>query len=192
LAKELDGESRYGYRKVSSLSMDVQEGKGTSDELGGDPLKSWLDPDNVANVDLIDDSGTAQVHPELFCHTLVEECINGGVKLIKGTAMSVKTTDQDTHLIQYNNEGGQIMADRVVLCTGPWSGKVCKELFEIDVPIHELAGHSIVLRTSKLLPPLAIFASVQDKSRSSTTTPELFSRPDGTIYIAGENCESRK
>lgn len=192
MAKELDGESRYGYRKVSSLSMDVQEGNGKSDQLDSDPLKSWLDPNNVANVDLIDDSGTAQVHPEFFCHTLHKECIKGGVKLIKGRAMSVKTTDQGSHVIQYGNEGREIEADRVVLCTGPWSGKVAKELFDIDVPIHELAGHSIVLRTSNPLPPLAIFASVQDKSSSSTTTPELFSRPDGTIYIAGENCESRK
>lgn len=193
LAKELDGEKRYGYRKVSSLSMDVQSGKGRGTAVDAkDPLKSWLDPRNVSDVDLIDEEGTAQVHPEMFCHALLDECIKGGVRLVCGRAVSARRSDHDEHIVRYGHQGEEVVADNVVLCTGPWSGRVARDLYNIDIPIRELAGHSVVLQTSKPLPPLAIFASVKDTSQSSTTTPELFSRPDGTIYIAGENCELMK
>lgn len=192
LAEELNGENRFGYRKVSSLSMQVEKGRGqTSESSKTDLLKAWLDGKNVTKIEVIDDQGTAQVHPQLFCHTLLEECQKNGVCLIKGRANSVKKIEKGQ--LQVNLDDGQnVIVEKLAFCTGPWTGKVLKEMLNVDIPIYELAGHSIVLKTSKPLPPLALFATVLDKDDKSTITPELFSRPDGTIYIAGENCECEK
>ncbi|UZJ57225.1 hypothetical protein CBS101457_006545 [Exobasidium rhododendri] len=184
LAEKLDGARRFGYRKVSSLTLNVQKGCKKESQTSADPITSWMNPDNISEVDIMGEEGTAQVHPEQFCHALIEECQRKGVKVVSGRADSVKSTEEG-HSIYHSD--GVVDADVVVLCAGPWTGAAAKKLFNIYVPVQELAGHSVVLKTSKPVPPLAIFASVVDRKGRSTTTPELFSRPDGTIYIAGEN-----
>lgn len=174
--------------------MQVEKGKGNTSELSrDDPLKAWLDGKNVTEIDVIDDDqGTAQVHPELFCHTLLQECQKEGVRLLQGRVHLVMSKSEQGHFTVEIDNGQEIKADRLAFCTGPWTGKVLKDLFDVDIPIYELAGHSVVLKTSKPLPSLALFATVSDEKGKSTATPELFSRPDGTIYIAGENCECAK
>lgn len=190
LADELDGAQRYGYRKVPSLSMLVRRGQGDRSSSQADPLTAWTDGCNVSNVDVIDREGTAQLHPEQFCHALLEECQRAGVRLVRGRAEKVVSAG-DGHTVQHSG-GGEITCDNVVLCAGPWSSTAAKELLGVDVHVKELAGHSVVLRPKQPLPALAIFASVVDAENMSTETPELFSRPDGTIYVAGENCEWTK
>jgi glycine/D-amino acid oxidase-like deaminating enzyme len=189
LAEELEGSTQYGYRKTPSLTMNVQRGqRGWGEELPSDPVRSWLNADNVSDIDVVDEDGTAQVHPEQFCLTLLKECERDGVKVVTGRAESVEGTEGGPSRIHHSN--GTVTADSIVLCAGPWTGTLTRELFDILIPVTELAGHSVVLKTSRPIPPLAIFASVVDREGKSTTTPELFSRPDGTIYIAGENCMS--
>ena len=189
LADELDGAQRYGYRKVPSLSMNVRRGQGNRSSGQADPLTAWTDACNASSVDVLDREGTAQLHPEQFCHVLLEECKRAGVKLVRGRAEKVVRAG-DGHTVQHS--GGEITCDSVVLCTGPWSGTAANDLLGVNVDVKELAGHSVVLRPKQPLPALAIFASVVDVENRSTETPELFSRPDGTIYVAGENCEWTK
>lgn len=181
VARELDGPARYGYRKVASLSMHVATGLG--DGSSHSHSSSWVDANNVSDVSAIEEAqggGTAQLHPRLFCQVLLQECLSMGVQLRRARAESV----DGNHRVRLSN-GETIHSDAVVLCCGPWTGRVAKELWKIDVDVRDLAGHSLVIRTAGPIPPVAIFASLS--SKDATATPELFSRPDGTVYIAGEN-----
>ena len=75
-----------------------------------------------------------------------------------------------------------IEADAVVIAMGPWSALARRWLPVPDV--YGLKGHSIVLRPSAPVPAEALFADVQTEG-GLNDTPEIFPRPDGTVYLCG-------
>lgn len=195
LANQFDGQKRYGYRTMPSISMHIEAGKGKGKQrIKDDPLLNWMNGDNISDLELMeDDSGTAQVHPKLFCETIVEQCKKEGVSFVNGRAIGLlDKTEGYTYAIHVKDskalQSFSINAHKLVIAAGPWTKRVAKELLDVQIDIRDLPGHSIVLKTKGIvLPALAIFASAKDKKGSLTATPEIFTRPDGTIYIAGEN-----
>lgn len=150
----------------------------------------WLDSHNVTALrELGDEDTTAQVTPQLFVQTLWEECLKAGVKHVCGKAVgSNRTADGAVASLSVQTEAGDIsslVTDKILLAAGPWTGKVAQSVLGVKVPIQELAGHSIIYRPTEPLPAEAIFAAVKDDG--VTNGPEIFTRPDGTLYIAGEN-----
>lgn len=184
--------------------MHIAEGAGTSGarrqiEAAG-PVMNWMNADNIVDVDFIEDeSGTAQVHPRHFCETLLAECIRLGVEVVQDRAGRVERVAAGSGGSNSNNSKPTVAVvcdgdhrvdfDKLVLCAGPWTGQVAKQLLSLNLAVHELPGHSFVMTTKEPLPALAGFASATGRDGSVTTTPEWFTRPDGTIYIAGENCD---
>ena len=79
-------------------------------------------------------------------------------------------------------DGKEMEADAVVIAMGPWSALARRWLPVPDV--YGLKGHSIVLRPSAPVPAEAIFADVETEDGMSDT-PEIFPRPDGTVYLCG-------
>lgn len=175
--------------------MNVQKGKGTrSRDVREDPILNWLDAANVSNVEVMDDdSGTAQVHPLYFCQAILEQCREAGVKVIRGRAEKAKRRGRiggwQVEVRQGESTQTSVEADKLIIAAGPWTAQVAKTLLDVEVSIGDLPGHSLVIKTKDPIPAVAIFASVHDRSGKVTTSPELFTRPDGTVYVAGENCE---
>jgi glycine/D-amino acid oxidase-like deaminating enzyme len=55
--------------------------------------------------------------------------------------------------------------------------------------IHGLKGHSLVFRSGKPASPHALFVECEAKD-GSVDSPEVFPRPDGTIYVCGLSSEA--
>lgn len=169
--------------------------KPSSSEENADarPL-SWVDHNALKSIRMLsDEETTAQVDPLLFCQRLWQECVNAGVSLIKGRAE--KTTQSqdgqvDCLLVRVDDALEHVPLTELVLAAGPWTGRLAAELLphvttKTPVSIEELPGHSIIYQSPVPLPAEALFATMRDSH--ATTGPELFTRPDGTVYIAGEN-----
>jgi glycine/D-amino acid oxidase-like deaminating enzyme len=77
-------------------------------------------------------------------------------------------------------------ATRVLLSAGCWTPHVFNELFKdrysVDIPIQGLGGHSLVVKApSEVTTCHSVYTSMDAHS------PEMYSRPDGVIYVAGVN-----
>ncbi|CAO1614148.1 unnamed protein product [Parajaminaea phylloscopi] len=183
-----------------SLPEDFKQGSFAWNKDGdGHPTAlSWLNKDAISSVRMLSDEGTtAQLYPHDFCHRLWSECLKAGVQRVKGRAE--KTTQRGDGTVERlfvrladssSNEAATVPVDQLVLAAGPWTGKLAKELFptttaKVPVPITELPGHSIIYKAPHTLPAEAVFITMREAD--ATTGPECFTRPDGTIYIAGEN-----
>jgi len=203
LANELDGKKAYGYRRLTTLELCVRVNKESTNPLVdpifatrpelqrrsglGTPHTEWLRGPNFENLDLLAEEGensTAQLHPLHFTKTLFKKAQEGGVKYIKGQPES---WEEDSKYLKINTPNGlqNIVADTLVIAAGPWSSRVSKTLFNLELPIFNHPGHSILIRPTDTPPAFAVFAQVH--ASEVTETPEFFSRPDGHIYVAGEN-----
>ena len=69
-----------------------------------------------------------------------------------------------------------------MIAMGPWSGLARRWLPVPDVD--GLKGHSLVLRPSAPIPAEALFVDFEGADDTSDA-PELFPRPDGTVYLCG-------
>lgn len=90
-----------------------------------------------------------------------------------------------------------ISCTNLVICTGPWTSHVFKDLFpasRVSIPVSPLAGYSLVVRSPRYTleheretyggRSHAVFT---DHPLSCGFSPEVFSRRGGEIYIAGLN-----
>lgn len=73
------------------------------------------------------------------------------------------------------SDGEDLYADKVVVCMGPWSGKL-KFPNNERIPVKGSHVHSIVLKPNCVIPAQAIFAAML--TNSTTAEPEV------TIIIA--------
>lgn len=153
-----------------------------------------------------DEETTAQLHPYLFTRAIFQECLKLGVKYLRGCASS---WSREESILKLNvisasgREGGEteptssslsIPATSLIIAAGPWSKRVANDLLGISIPISYLPGHSLILQAppSSLRHAHAHSAFIEFRGKSQdlanmTQTPEVFLRPDGTIYVAGEN-----
>ncbi|KAI0267306.1 FAD dependent oxidoreductase [Gloeopeniophorella convolvens] len=139
---------------------------------------------------------TAQVHPRLFTRAMLK-LAGGRVRLVRGrvTALDVDagrvrgvryvdSVDADAEEQQY------LAADCVVLAAGAWSPRLLPGL-----PVYGTRGHSIVVRApaageERTVAPYVLFTNIalpaEGKRRAGrTVTPEIYPRPDATIYVCG-------
>lgn len=149
---------------------------------------------------------SAQVHPYLFTTSMLELAIQNGVEFIPGRVTSLEMIAERVTGVQYipvSVDGDASMefevktleADCIILAAGPWSPALLPSL-----PIAAVRGHSIIISppsppvsAAVTLSPHGLFTSIalpsptSDSSRLETTTvtPEIYPRPDSTIYVCG-------
>lgn len=149
--------------------------------------KPLEDARGIINHEMVsDEETTAQVEPYLFTVSILEVAQNNGVKVIKG---SVKEYANKSVTLE---SGEVIPADKLVLAAGPWTSSVFKTLFDSKarLPIEALPGYSLILRPTSMPSAHAAFTTIlgyDSVHNAMSGTPELFSRLDGTVYVAGEN-----
>ncbi len=73
-------------------------------------------------------------------------------------------------------------ADAVIICAGPWTGQVVKDLLGASagpgLNVEGSRAHSIVVRTKEPLTAHALFTSMT-LADGSAGEPEVYARPDG-------------
>lgn len=158
----------------------------------------WFDADTVLGYSKMGDpSTTAQVHPYLFTTSMADLAVEAGAKIIRGSATALDYTgphgiktvtyeDQETKKIH------TIPATDVILAAGPWTSHIFPE-----APIAATRAHSVVVKADAS--PHAIFSeielpegfgrrdSIKHRRHANIVGPELYPRPDGTIYICGSS-----
>ncbi|KAG0169185.1 hypothetical protein DFQ28_004298 [Apophysomyces sp. BC1034] len=181
LAEELNGEANYGYRRVDTYSVSFNNTKNskTATDI------SWLNQNNVRSSAVLGTpSTTAQVHPRQFTQTLLDEATETGhVKILQRSVTSLLYDAENKHkVVGVVMDGGETLrADAVVICMGPWSGRL--ELINDRgrkqlLPIDGTRAHSIVINPGCEIPAQALFTLIID--RNKTSEPE-----DGTVYVCG-------
>lgn len=98
---------------------------------------------------------------------------------LSGVVVSNSETEEET----------LIPTTRVLLSAGCWTPHVFHQLFKnryyIDIPIESLGGHSLVVKAPGGEPTTTTCHSVY--TTMDALSPEVYSRPNGVIYVAGVN-----
>ena len=179
-----------GYRNVSSFSIDSRASK--SSKVKKKSTDSWIDG-NILQKDTIGTTKTtSQVHPFILTNELMNFAMTNGAKLKKGVVIGVDK-DENNDISHVNlSDGSHLEADVVVISMGAWSFQaadyfpLCKNAFQVEGQ----KAHSVILEAN--VPAEALFIHHIDDSGQSLKShePEIYPRPDGTVYVCGEGDES--
>ncbi len=171
----------WGYRRLDTYSANAiswRKGESSTDS----PSLPWLKSGVIVQGQLGTTETTAQVIPAAFTRGMVEHALSLSAACVIGNVTGIVLDPDGTAIRGVDIDGRQMEADAVVIAMGPWSALARRWLPVPDV--YGLKGHSIVLRPTALVPAEALFADVETEEGLSDT-PELFPRPDGTVYLCG-------
>lgn len=151
------------------------------------PELDWITPDKITSyTELGRPENTAQVHPYLFTNTIADAAIENGARFIMGSAASLNYINDGAQVrsVSYRSKETpdliEISATDVVVAAGPWTKKILPQ-----APIKESRNHSIVVRPRKPVSAYVLFPELHPKIPQKRIPPEIYSRPDGTIYSCG-------
>ncbi|KAK9863165.1 hypothetical protein WJX84_002101 [Apatococcus fuscideae] len=182
LAKEL-GAERLGYRTVSTLAVSLSSRPGRSKPSAKVP--GWVNGSVVGSKVMGDDTSTAQVHPEKLTKAFMEEAGRAGAKVQHGTVTGIKLSQDSTPRVEGVEVDGEVLpADVVVIAMGPWSKQAAAWL-----PLPAVGGqkaHSVIIQPSSPVTPHCLFTQISGTA-DGQAEPELYPRPDGSVYICGES-----
>jgi glycine/D-amino acid oxidase-like deaminating enzyme len=210
LAKTLPQET--GYRRCTTHSIALKLGSRPSNRKINS-LPTWVDGTEAVSASVIgNEESTGQVHPERLTKALLEEVIKKGGVVREHTEIVGLKVNAETRAIEgayikstgtttNNNDGNQevevefLPADSVILSLGVWSQSLQSILATTNCAtlntsiFSGLKVHSMVLadpeqRTSAD----ALFLAYRGKS-GGTLEPEIYPRPDGTVYVCGVSSE---
>ena len=76
---------------------------------------------------------TSQVHPELFTKGIWEEATKLGVETLFGTVDALEKGPDGTLSLSVTSRDAEgsistLIADQIVVCAGPWTGKLLSNL----------------------------------------------------------------
>ncbi|CDP15255.1 unnamed protein product [Coffea canephora] len=189
LSEELNGPQSYGYRPLTTLSLDITEASSSSGsplyKSQGPKLPSWVDGPAKSPRILGTTETTAQVHPKLFTKTLLNKAVEEyGLEVVTGKLEEVEVAEGRVKAVVLER-GTRIEADAVVLALGPWTSKL--SLLRSSFRVSGLKAHSIILepKDPDAITPHALFLSYYSSQGGKPMDPEVYPRPTGEVYICG-------
>jgi glycine/D-amino acid oxidase-like deaminating enzyme len=154
----------------------------------------WLEPEGIRGYESMSDPGeTAQVHPYLFTTSIAKLAEEKGAKIALGSVAKIDYAGDAVQSVTYTNketgESSTIPATDVVIAAGPWTRSVLPE-----APISATRAHSVVIRPTRPVSGYTLFTSIEipanfdpsKPSRPDVASPEIYTRPDETVYCCGE------
>lgn len=179
------------WEKLPKIKNEGSRKKGGRSHLPDD--LDWFVTENVTSYSRMGDpSTTAQVHPYHFTTSIVELAQEKGVEVLYGSVTNIQRSKGIVESVTYTAKDtgdSTTMNDvtDVIVTAGPWTTHVLPE-----APISAMRAHSVVIKAD--VSPYAIFSEIDlpagfeggTKSRPKTVSPEMYARPDGTIYACGE------
>ena len=156
----------------------------------------WLLPDGLVRYESMSGPGeTAQVHPYLFTTSMAKLAEEKGTRIILGTVENICQSIEGVESIAYidkaSGDSRMLPATDVVISAGPWTRAILPE-----APISSIRAHSVVIRPARPVSAYTLFTNIElpgsavtgakKGSRSTVVTPEIYARPDNTVYACGE------
>lgn len=204
---EVLGAQTTGYRRVRTHSLAVKPGAGGKAPLAS--LPAWVDGGDVASASVIgSEDTTAQVHPALLTRALLAavEAQGGQVRertRVEGVELSdagdavagVRLRSTGGGASGSGGGGGQetIPADAVVFATGVWSGEL-ENMLPPGVGLRAATFSGLKVNSMVLADPGGratadmLFLAYRGKN-GALLEPEVYPRPDGTVYVCGVSSE---
>ncbi|KAL4776069.1 FAD dependent oxidoreductase [Aspergillus nidulans var. acristatus] len=158
------------------------------------PELDWIEPELVRGYESMSDPGeTAQVHPYLFTTSIAKLAEEKGAKVILGPVSDIDYKGGSVKSVTYTEkETGQaqtIPATDVIVAAGPWTSSILPE-----APISAMRAHSVVIQPTRPASAHTLFTNIEipanfdpsTKSRPTVASPEIYARPDNTVYACGE------
>ncbi|CRG86266.1 Putative oxidoreductase C1F5,03c [Talaromyces islandicus] len=211
LAKEHNGKDAWGYREVNCGQL-IAKGRPAQDKKGaaGTSLQKrdsaavgklraagipsdldWLAPDSLRGYESMSDPGeTAQVHPYLFTTSIAKLAEEKGVNIVLGKVTNIGQDSDQVQSVTYTDkvsgESHTIPATDVIVSAGPWTRKVFP-----PAPISATRAHSVVIRPTRPVSAYTLFTNIElpsasNPKRSTVVAPEIYARPDETVYACGD------
>lgn len=154
----------------------------------------WIEPELLRAYESMSGPGeTAQVHPYLFTTSMAKLAEEKGAKIILGQVTDIArpsgTVESVTYTDKTSGESHTIPATDVIVAAGPWTKNVLPE-----APIAATRAHSVVIRPTRPVSAYALFTNIEipanfnpaKKSRPTVAAPEIYARPDDTVYACGD------
>ncbi|KAJ5936784.1 hypothetical protein N7466_003234 [Penicillium verhagenii] len=154
----------------------------------------WIEPDLLQAYESMSGPGeTAQVHPYLFTTSMAKLAEEEGAEVILGQVTDIARSNDTVESVSYidkaSGESRTIPATDVIVAAGPWTNTVLPE-----APITAMRAHSVVIRPTRPVSAYALFTSIEipanfnpaKKSRPVASAPEIYARPDDTVYACGD------
>jgi glycine/D-amino acid oxidase-like deaminating enzyme len=184
LAAEFPG--RWGYRRLDTLSIAASARRRLGRSASA-ALPDWVAPDALLQQRLGSPATTAQVDPAAFTRGMMDAAIDRGAGLQIGRVRGLTRSSDERRVTGIVVDGEVVPGDAVVIAMGPWSVLAAHWL---PMPmIYGLKGHSLVFRTPRPVSPHALFVECE-AADGSVDSPEVFPRPDGTVYVCGLSSEA--
>ena len=177
LAAELDTDT--GYRRLKTLSINLDSRRPGPGERRQGP--DWVSGTVVESQVLGGPASTAQVQPRLLTTALMAAALRSGARFVKGRMTAALLSSGAVTGVQLSS-GDTVEADIVVLCMGPWTGRGL-EMFGVQASL--VSGHRA--HSITITPPHQASSAIDNTALflSSLKEPEVYPRPDGTVYICG-------
>lgn len=181
------------WQKLPKTDMKRKVGPGIPKDL------YWFDEDTVRGYsEMGTPATTAQVHPYQFTTSMAELAAEAGAEVILGSVTAIDYTGpHGVKGVTYEDKATKhihtLPVTDVILSAGPWTSHVFP-----DAPIDAMRAHSVVIKAETS--PYAIFSEIElpkDFGRKGggdvkrrrhgiTVSPEMYARPDGTVYACGK------
>jgi len=177
LAEELGTD--WGYRRMTAYAGSVGQARGRGD--------GWLSERVTISQRLGRPETTAQVHPALFTQAMLRAAQDHGAALHEGRVTAIVRSADGAVVEGVEIDGGFVPGDAVVIALGPWSA-LARQWLPFPA-IYGLKGHSLVFETGTAVPAEALFLDYREAGRAALT-PEIFPRPDGTVWACAISSET--
>ena len=179
-------EGRWGYRRLHALSVAASARR----PLGGsgkNGLPDWVAPDALLQQRLGSPATTAQVEPGAFTRGMMDAAIERGARVQSGRVADLARSPDGRRVTGVVLDGEVVEGDAVVIAMGPWS--VLAGAWLPMPMIYGLKGHSLLFRSRRPISPHALFVEYE-AADGAVDSPEVFPRPDGTVYVCGLSSEA--
>ncbi|KAI7968742.1 hypothetical protein EIK77_005758 [Talaromyces pinophilus] len=211
LAKEHNGKDNWGYREVNCGQL-IVKGRAVDkkDDAGSVSLQKrdaaaigklraagiptdldWLLSDGIRGYESMSGPGeTAQVHPYQFTTSIAKLAEEKGVKIVLGTVTKINSEADSVQSVTYTDkasgESHTLPATDVIVSAGPWTKRVLP-----SAPISATRAHSVVIKPTRPISAYTLFTNIElpskhNPKRSTVETPEIYARPDATVYACGD------
>ena len=154
----------------------------------------WIEPELLRAYESMSGPGeTAQVHPYLFTTSMAKLAEEKGAEIILGQVTDIARPNGSVESVSYTDkasgESRTIPTTDVIVSAGPWTQAVLPE-----APIAAMRAHSVVIRPTRPVSAYALFTNIEipanfhpgKKSRPTSSAPEIYTRPDDTVYACGD------